>query len=81
MEKAIAAVFPGVITSPYLMTGASDSRFMSRVCDTCLRFAPLRISHSQMASVHGLDENVDLEALAPAVDFYRYMISEVFHGE
>ena len=81
VEKAIAAVFPGVITSPYLMTGASDSRFMSRVCDTCLRFAPLRISHSQMASVHGLDENVDLEALAPAVDFYRYMISEVFHGE
>ena len=77
VEKAVAAVFPGVIPSPYLMTGASDSRFMSRVCDTCLRFAPVHITESQMASIHGIDENVDLSALAPAVDFYKYILREV----
>ena len=77
VEKAVAAVFPGVIASPYLMTGASDSRFMSKICDTCLRFAPIHISESQMASIHGIDENVDLSALAPAVDFYKYILTEV----
>lgn len=76
IEQAVDHVFPGVITSPYLMTGASDSRFLSRVCDNCLRFAPFRISHEQMDSVHGLDENLDLSALAPAVDFYKYIITE-----
>lgn len=76
VERAVTAVFPGVITSPYLMTGASDCRFMSRVSENCLRFAPFLISHEQMESVHGLDENLDLSALAPAVDFYKFIITE-----
>ena len=76
VEQAVAAVFPGVQTSPYVMTAASDSRYLSRVCDNCLRFTPFLISHEQMASIHGIDEHVDLSALAPAVDFYRYLISE-----
>ena len=76
VERAVESVFPGVQTSPYVMTAASDSRYLSRVCDNCLRFTPFLISHEQMASIHGIDENVDLSTLAPAVDFYRYLISE-----
>lgn len=75
VEQAVAQVFPDVITTPYLMTGASDSRFLSRVCDNCIRFAPFRISHEQMDSVHGLNENLDLSTLAPAVDFYKYILT------
>ena len=58
------------------MAAASDSRFLSRVCDNCIRFAPFRISHDQMDSVHGLDENLDLSTLAPAVDFYKFILTE-----
>ena len=76
VEKAVATVFPGTITTPYLMTGASDCRFMSRVSENCLRFAPFRITQEQMDSVHGLNENIDIAALAPAVDFYKYIITE-----
>ena len=76
VERAIDRVFPGTHTSPYLMTGASDSRYMSRVSDHCIRFAPFKISHAQMASIHGIDENVDLSALAPAVDFYKFILEE-----
>ena len=77
VERAVAAIFPGVIPSPYLMTGASDSRYMSRICDTCIRFAPVFVSETQMDGIHGIDENVDLSALAPAVDFYKYILTEV----
>ena len=52
---------------------------MARVCDTCIRFAPLHITDAQMESIHGIDENVDLSALAPAVDFYKYIISEAYY--
>ena len=76
VEQAVTQVFPGVITTPYLMTGASDCRYMSRVSDNCLRFAPFRITQEQMGAIHGLNENVDLSALAPAVDFYKYIITE-----
>ena len=77
VERAVAEVFPGVRTSPYVMTGASDCRYMSRVSDNCLRFAPFLIDSKQMESIHGINENVELSALAPAVDFYRYILTEV----
>ncbi|MBE5766923.1 MAG: M20/M25/M40 family metallo-hydrolase [Clostridiales bacterium] len=77
VESAVSRTFPGVRTSPYMMTGASDSRFMSRICDNCLRFAPFRIDNAQLDTIHGIDENVSLSTLAPAVDFYRHIITEV----
>ncbi len=61
-------------TAPYVMNAASDSRFMSRVSDNCLRFAPFSISQEQFSSVHAIDENLDVDTLSPAVDFYKYVI-------
>lgn len=77
IERAAAEVFPGTVPVPYIMTGASDSRFFSRVCDNCIRFAPFMIDQHQLDSIHGVDENVDIDTLAPAVDFYKYIIREV----
>lgn len=76
VEGAVHKVFPGVKVAPYIMNGASDSRFMDRVCDNCIRLAPFVIDDQQLNSIHGLDENVDLACLAPAVDFYKYIIRE-----
>ena len=80
IERAVMETFSGVKTSPYVMTGASDSRFLSRVCDHCLRFTPFHISDQQLDSIHGIDENVDLSVLAPAVDFYRFVMKEASHA-
>ncbi len=77
LERAMRTVFPEVITSPYIMNGASDCRFMSRVSDQCFRFAPFLISDKQMDSIHGIDENIDVNALIPAVEFYKFIIREV----
>ena len=77
VEKAVNEIFPGVRTTPYLMTGASDARYMSRVSDCCIRFAPFRIDDEQLASIHGINESVDLSCLEPAVDFYKFIIREV----
>ena len=59
------------------MMAASDSRFFSRVCDHCIRFAPFLISSEQMDSIHGINENVDISTLEQAVDFYKYIMREV----
>jgi carboxypeptidase PM20D1 len=59
------------------MTGASDSRFLDRVCDQCIRFLPFKIDRQQLASIHGLDENVDMDSLSPAVDYYKFLMREV----
>ena len=76
VERAVSHAYPGVITTPYLMTAASDCRFMSRVSENCLRFVPFKISQQQLDSVHGIDENVDISTLPSAVEFYKYILSE-----
>ena len=76
VEKAVNNVFPEYKAVPYIMNAATDSRYFCKVCDSCLRFVPFKIDKQQLDSVHGIDENVDVATLAPAVDFYRYIIKE-----
>lgn len=74
-EKAIKVVYEGKVkTAPYYMNQCSDSRFISMVCDNCLRFTPFIITHEQMHSIHGLDENLDIDCLDKAVDFYKFLM-------
>jgi len=77
VEEAVRAVFPDVEPVPYIMTGASDSRYFSRVSDNCLRFLPFYIDDQQFDSIHGLNENIGVDTLAKAVDYYRYMMKRI----
>ncbi|MBQ7295715.1 MAG: M20/M25/M40 family metallo-hydrolase [Clostridia bacterium] len=76
IEKAVNSVFPEYRAVPYIMNAATDSRYFCKVCDNCIRFVPFKINKQQLDSVHGIDENVDVDTLAPAVDFYKYVIKE-----
>ena len=73
-EEAVRKAFPDVEPVPYIMTGASDSRFFDAVSEQCIRFVPFWISDQQLGSVHGIDENVNIDTLEPAVNYYRYLI-------
>ncbi|MBQ0041186.1 MAG: M20/M25/M40 family metallo-hydrolase [Clostridiales bacterium] len=76
VEKAVKVSLKNVdATVPYIMTGASDSRFFDRVCDQCIRFNPFTITEEQMESIHGINENIDVDTLVPAVDYYRYLMT------
>ncbi len=77
LTRAVNKIFPSVRTTPYIMTAASDSRYMSRVSDYCFRFTPVVISTEQLESIHGINEYICVSALIPAVDFYKYIITEV----
>ena len=81
VRRAVDATFTDYITAPYVMTAASDSRYMDRVSNNCLRFTPFLIDDEQMESIHGLNENVNISTLAPAVDFYKNIITEVNYGK
>ena len=76
IEKAVNTVFPDYKPVPYIMNAATDSRYFNRVSDNCIRFVPFLINDQQLDSIHAIDENVDISTLAPAVDFYRYVIKE-----
>lgn len=72
--ETIKKVFPGIGIMPYVVTGGTDSRFFDPVCDSCVRFTPINTTAKQMASMHGIDENINIDTLPNAVDYYKEII-------
>lgn len=71
---AINETFPGLAHSPYVMTGGTDCQFYQEICDNCIRFAPVIFGPEQMKGMHGLNENIEINCLPGAVDFYKKLI-------
>ncbi|MBQ7026186.1 MAG: M20/M25/M40 family metallo-hydrolase, partial [Peptococcaceae bacterium] len=74
IEEVAAEVYPEIDICPYTMTGGTDAKYYSAVCENCIRFAPLYIDPQQYESIHGLNENIFQSALPKGVDFYKEVI-------
>ena len=73
-EKAIGVAFPELPVVPYVVTGGTDARFYHKICDNCVRFSPVVYGKEQLKGMHGLNENISMECLVGAVDFYKQLI-------
>lgn len=76
IRRAVEATWPGALTLPSLMAGATDAYHHSAHCPRVYRFSPLRLSPDIAATVHAANERLPEQALAEAVHFYR----EFFRG-
>ena len=74
VEHVMKKMFPGVIVAPYAMTGGTDAKFYTPVCRNSIRFAPLEINEQQYQSIHGVNENININTLPKAVDFYKQIV-------
>ena len=73
-EQAIGEAFPALPVVPYVVTGGTDARFYHEICDNCVRFSPVIYGKAQLAGMHGLNENIAVDCLVGAVDFYKKLI-------
>ncbi len=77
IRQAAQAAWPGALTLPALMTGASDAYHYSAVCPRVYRFSPLKISPELNACVHAANERIPIKALEEAVSFYQSLIKNL----
>ena len=80
VQRVIEKTFPGCAGSPYVMTGATDSRFFQKICPSVVRFAPVIYGPEQMKGMHGMNENIEYNCLPGAVDFYKNLIEAMRAG-
>ena len=80
LERVAEKIYPGYGVVPYVMTGGTDAKYYGDICDDALRFAPIEIDAQQYASVHGANENLYVNALPPAVDFYKTLLRAYEEG-
>ena len=70
----LKAVFPRYPAAPYILPAGTDAWKLTPVCNCVLRFAPTRMSSKQLASIHAVNENIDVAAIAEAAAFYKYFV-------
>ncbi|KAB1662604.1 M20/M25/M40 family metallo-hydrolase [Pseudoclavibacter chungangensis] len=77
IRDAVAQAYPGAVVVPYIALAATDARHLQRDALETYRFAPLRMSTAQRATIHGVDERVEVDALARGVRFFRALLEDL----
>ncbi len=72
--NCIGEIFPQHPASPFILPAGTDARTLTDVCECVLRFAPIRLSAQQLASVHAENENINIDSVANCVAFYKHFI-------
>lgn len=77
VARAIEASHPGTPAVPYIVMAATDARWFHRFAPNVYRFAPLRMTAEQRASIHAVGERVEVSELERGEVFHRTLIQEL----
>ena len=77
VENLLHKHFPDVAVAPFLLTAGTDARRLTDVAENILRFAPIDLSKSQFASIHGDNECIKIENIGECVVFYKDFIKQI----
>ncbi len=72
MEKIMKNSYPDVVTAPFLMIGATDSRHFGKVSSNIIKFSPM----IDPIGFHGINERVSLESFQTALWFYEQLLRD-----
>ncbi len=62
------------IVAPYLVMGGTDACYYEPICENIYRYAPYKVSVGLLRCTHGTNERIPVEAVAPAVAFFKRYI-------
>ena len=70
--RAVSKTVPGALSAPYLMVGATDSRFYRQVSDGVVNFFPM----TDGKGAHGIDERLPIVDLQRGIHMMSTIIEE-----
>lgn len=77
LASAVRASHPEAVAVPYVMMQATDSRHFHRFSPAVYRFAPLAMNSELRASIHGVDERVEVSELERGERFHRTLLQRL----
>ncbi|MGI6251179.1 MAG: M20 family peptidase [Anaerolineaceae bacterium] len=77
LVELVMATFPGAVVAPFMMTGGTDARHYTPICQNAFRFTPFFLKPEDIASVHGVNERLSIGNAAKAVGFYQALMRRV----
>jgi carboxypeptidase PM20D1 len=74
MERTLRQVAPGVIVTPWLVVGGTDSRHFDKLTANIYRSGALALTAADLGRIHGTDERVAISDYARNIAFYIQLI-------
>jgi carboxypeptidase PM20D1 len=72
LSAIVQKTAPNALISPYLLIGASDSRYFRGFSDAVLNFTPMQ----DAKGFHGIDERIGISDLNRMISFYKLLLQE-----
>jgi carboxypeptidase PM20D1 len=74
LRTTISDQFPGMLVTPVLAPGTTDSRHFAALANTILRFIPVTITNDNKEMVHGIGERIEIREYLQMIRFYKQLI-------
>jgi carboxypeptidase PM20D1 len=75
--STIREQFPDAVPVPYTTVQATDARWWSGRCDAVYRFAPFTLTAAERATLHTVDERIDVASWLHGITVYRALIRKL----
>ncbi|MCS5733950.1 M20/M25/M40 family metallo-hydrolase [Herbiconiux daphne] len=77
LSDAITSAYPTAIVTPYVQTGATDSRQFATLSRTVYRFSPFEMSSDERATLHAKDERMSVSTFFTGIRFFEGLIARL----
>jgi len=74
LQRTIRQVYPGTVVTPYLVVGATDSRYYTPLSANVYRFTPAHVRENDLERIHGIDERIGVNDFLDVVRFYHLLM-------
>lgn len=70
LQKTISAFKKDIVVAPFLMIGATDSRYFGEITQQVFRFVPF----TDLEGLHGVNERIAIKEYKEGITFYYYFL-------
>ncbi|MCS5715024.1 M20/M25/M40 family metallo-hydrolase [Herbiconiux sp. CPCC 205716] len=74
LAETIVASYPGTVVTPYVQTGATDSRWFSPHSRSVYRFSPFEMSADERATLHAKNERMHVHTWFTGIRFFERLL-------
>lgn len=74
VDRTVRQSYPDAVVTPYLVLGATDSRYMRRMTPNVYRFSGARLEKEDLERIHGTNERVSVAGYLEGIKFLAQLI-------
>ena len=80
LSNTINETWPGIIISPLVAPGTTDSRHYSSLSKNILRFLSVTVNNESKEQIHGINERISIAEYRKSIVFYTELIKKISAG-